>query len=188
MAEETNTTSRARVTRQDRAVTDDAWIAGFLRQAGMATIATVEGEQPFQTTLLFVLAEDQHAIYFHHARHGRAWENLLKNQRVCLTAATMGRLLPAKTAFNFSVEYESVVVFGNAHLIENNEEAGRALQLLLDKYFPHLRPGEDYRPTIEAELKITAVYRMDIEEWSGKKKAAEEDFPGAFYWGDRPQG
>jgi len=58
------------------------------------------------------------------------------------------------------------------------EEA--ALQKLLDKYAPHLRPGEHYRPITAAELKRTAVYRVDVEAWSGKEKFEAPDFEGAF--------
>jgi len=98
----------------------------------------------------------------------------------------MGRLLPATTAMEFGVEYESVVVFGQVIILENPVEARHALQRLLDKYFPHLRPGVDYRPIIEEELNITSVYRLDIDGWSGKVDKAEPEFPGAFFFGQVP--
>ncbi len=176
------------VTHPDRAVTEDAWIIAFLRRAGMATIATAQGEQPFISTLLFAYDQRAHAIYFHTARHGRVWENINANaragSRVCLSAAEMGRLLPAATALNFSVEYQSVVVFGPARLVEDAVESEHGLQLLLEKYFPHLRPTRDYRPITPDELRLTATYRLDVEEWSGKRKSVAEDFPGAFTWGE----
>lgn len=178
--------NRSTVTRQDRAIYEDGWIVDFLAQAGMGTIATAREGQPYQSTLLFVYEAASHAIFFHTARRGRVWENLQADPRVCFTATKMGRLLPAATALNFSVEYTSVVAFGPARLIEDPAEAERVLQLLLDKYFPHLHPGADYRPIIEVELSATAVYRMDVEEWSGKRKAVGEEFPGAFRWGEEP--
>jgi len=95
----------------------------------------------------------------------------------------MGRLLPAPPALHFSVEYAGVVVFGRAHIIEDNAEAERALQQLLDKYAPHLRPGRDYRPIQPEELAVTSVYRITIDEWSGKQKVAAADHPGAFLYG-----
>jgi nitroimidazol reductase NimA-like FMN-containing flavoprotein (pyridoxamine 5'-phosphate oxidase superfamily) len=173
---------RSHVTRHDRAIQDEAWIAAFLDAAGMASISTVSDGQPYLSTLLFWYDAGAHAIYFHTARRGRVWENLRGGGPVCLSAARMGRLLPAKNALNFSVEYESVVVFGSAHLVEDNEEAARALQGLLDKYFAHLHPGADYRPITAEELAATAVFRMTIESWSAKRKAVADDFPGAFQW------
>ena len=60
-------------------------------------------------------------------------------------------------------------------------EEREALQMLLDKYAPELRPGRDYRAITEGELKRTSVYRIDIEEWTGKLKLVEDEFPGAFH-------
>ena len=175
--------NRSTVTRKDRAITDEEWIVDFLtRVPGMATIATAVDGQPFISTLLYVYDARRRAIYFHTARRGRVWENLRGGGQVCFSAAKMGRLLPAATALNFSVEYESVVVFGRACLVDDPAEAEEALQMLLDRYFPHLRPGVDYRPIAPAELEATAVFRMDVEEWSGKRKAVDADFPGAFEW------
>jgi hypothetical protein len=65
--------------------------------------------------------------------------------------------------------------------------ATEALQKLLDKYFPHLQPGRDYRPIIDEELKRTAVYQIEIEQWSGKQKKAAEAFPGAFLYDCLPE-
>jgi len=73
-----------------------------------------------------------------------------------------------------------VVAFGTGHVIEDRDESRRALQLLLDKYAPHLKPGKHYRPITDGELKRTGVYRIDIETWSGKQKEAAAHFPGAF--------
>lgn len=87
----------------------------------------------------------------------------------------MGRLLPAPEALEFSVEYAGVVTFGTGRVVEEQDEARTALQMLLDKYAPHLRPGVDYRATTDDELKRTAVYRIDIEAWSGKQKGVPED-------------
>lgn len=183
----TDQSSRSYVTRQDRAILDEPWISAFLRQAATANIATSVDGQPFVTTLLFVYDPTHQTIYLHTARHGRLLENIQANPRLCFSAHEMGRLLPANTALNFSVEYRSVVVFGLAHLLEDREEAGQALQMLLDKYFPHLHPGSDYRPITARELDQTAVYRLDIEEWSGKRKAVADDFPGAFDFADTPK-
>lgn len=174
--------NRSTITRQDRAITDSQWIEDLLRRAPMGTVATAVDGQPFQSTLLFVYQTEPRAIYLHTGKRGRLWDNVQANPRACFTAAEMGRLLPAGTALNFSVEYNSVVVFGDMALVEDAEEAACALQILLDKYFPHLRPGQDYRPITESELSATAVYRLSIEEWSGKRKAVAEDFPGAFQY------
>ncbi len=178
--------SISHVRRSDRAVEDASWISAFLHESAIGVLATVSDGQPFLNSNLFVYDEVTHAIYMHTAAHGRTRDNLDGGSvPVCFTATEMGRLLPAKEALEFSVEYASVVVFGTGQLVTDQDECRHGLQLLLDKYAPHLRPGEDYRPITDGELKRTAVYRIDITEWSGKKKEAAPDFPGAFLF--RPQ-
>jgi hypothetical protein len=101
---------------------------------------------------------------------------------VAFTVFEMGRLLPAPRAFNMSVEYEGVVVFGRARVLESEEEKRRGLGLLIEKYFAHLTPAVDYAlPSVE-ELSLTSVYRIAIDSWSGKRKAVEADYAGAFRW------
>lgn len=177
------TRERAEVRRRDRAVEDDAWIAALLRRAPMASLATAHEGQPFINSNLFVYDAERHVIYMHTARYGRTRANLEAEERVCLSVSEMGRLLPADVALEFSVEYAGASVFGRGAVVTDEAEAFHGLQLLLDKYFPHLRPGEHYRASTAEELARTAVYRISIEEWSGKRKAVAEDFPGAFRYG-----
>ena len=162
-------------------MTDDAWIKALLQRADFGALATVHDGQPFINTNLFVYDEAANVLYLHTARTGRTRTNIETNERVCFSVSEMGRLLPADTALEFSVEYAGVTVFGRAHVVQDPAEARRGLQLLLDKYFAHLKPGEDYRAITDEELARTAVYRVDIDAWSGKRKAVAEDFPGAFW-------
>lgn len=172
------------VRRADRAMTDEAWIQAFLKEAPYGVLATVHDGQPFANQNLFVYDEANHVIYLHTARVGRTQANVAAEEKVCFSVSEMGRLLPADVALEFSVEYSGVIVFGRGCLIEDEAEATRVLHLLLDKYFPHLERGVDYRPVVPEELKRTSVYRIDIEQWSGKRKQVEADFPGAFFYGE----
>ena len=116
----------------------------------------------------------------HTANIGRTRAIVAQNPNICFSVSEMGRLLPAAVALEFSVEYSGVVIFGMAVIIENEEEVKYAAQKLLDKYFPHLRPGEHYRPTTKEEINRTTFSRIEIASWSGKQKQVEENFPGAF--------
>jgi nitroimidazol reductase NimA-like FMN-containing flavoprotein (pyridoxamine 5'-phosphate oxidase superfamily) len=177
---------RSRLRRRDRAVEDETWIKAMLHRAPVGALATVHGDQPFINTNLFVYDEAAHAIYMHTARVGRTRANIERYPRACFSIMEMGRMLPADAALEFSVEYAGVVVFGAASIVTDNKQARHALELLLAKYAPHLEPGRDYAPVAARELRRTAVYRIEIEEWSGKKKEAASDFPGAFRYGELP--
>lgn len=184
MAVDTTTLPYASVRRSDRAVEDADWIKAMLRRAPVGILATAAGSQPFINSNLFVYDEARHAVYFHTARTGRTRANVEANEQVCFHVYEMGRLLPADEALEFSVEYGGVTVFGRGQVVTDGAEARQALQALLDKYFPHLQPGQDYRPITDDELARTAVYRVDIDEWSGKQKKVAEDFAGAFRFGN----
>ncbi len=147
-------------------------IEAMLERAPFGYTATAVDDQPFLHPSLFWYDGAARRLYFHTARQGRTRDNVLRNPRVCFSVAEMGRLLPAKTAMEFSNEYASVIVFGRARLVEDEAEKRHGLQGLLDKYFPDLVPGRDYRPITEDELAQTSVFAIEIEGWSGKQKAA----------------
>lgn len=178
-------TSRTEMRRKERAVTDDAWMQALLQRAAVGVMATSYDDQPYITSNLFVYDPGAHCLYLHTAKAGRFLANIEHNPRIAFTVMEMGRLLPADTSLEFSVEYASVVIFGTVQIVTDPDDATRALQLLLDKSAPHLLPGVDYRPPVESELKRTAVFRVTIEEWSGKQKSAPADFPGAYVFDPR---
>lgn len=171
-----------KIRRQDRAVNDEAWIETFLWDAPVCTVAMVHDGLPFVNSNLFVYDVEGDIIYFHTAKEGLTRTIIELNPAICLTAFQMGRLLPAKEALHFSVEYASVVVFGHASVLEDEHEEIRALSLLLKKYAPHLQPSADYRPPIPAELKHTTTYQITIDRWLAKKKEVSADFPGAYWY------
>jgi nitroimidazol reductase NimA-like FMN-containing flavoprotein (pyridoxamine 5'-phosphate oxidase superfamily) len=168
------------VTRENRAVYDDSWIISMLKRAPYGMLATCLDDQPFIHTSIFYFDEAAHAIYIHSALDCRRRTNLEANHRFCFTVTEMGRLLPGSAAMDFGVEYKGVVVFGKAVIVMDEEEARRGLKMLLDKYFPNFKPGVDYRAIAPEEIAITSVYRLEIEQWSGKQDLAPADYPGAF--------
>ncbi len=173
-------TDPATVRRRDRAVEDDAWIASLLSTAAVGALATVDDGRPFLYVNLFTYDADRHAIYLHTAHRGRTRSNVEAGGPVSFAVHEMGRLLPADTALEFSVEYAGVVAFGTAVVVDDAVEAASALQALLDKYAPQLAPGRDYRAITADELARTTVMRVDVSGWSGKRKVVPMGFPGAF--------
>jgi len=157
------------VRRRERAVEDEGWIRDHLQEAPFVTVATECEGQPFITPMNFAYDDEARALYLHGARAGRLFENLGRNERVCVNACRMGAVIPGDSASGFSLEYESVTAFGRMLVVAEEGEARHGLRLLMEKYAPGLRPGVDYRDVSEADLRRTAVYRLDIEAWSGKR-------------------
>ena len=159
-----------RIRRQDRAITDDAWIADFLKKAEYGVFATCKDGQPFTVARNFAYDADRHVIYFHGARKGRTFESVGDGIKVNLNVSEIGEWIVADRAKNFGVKYKGVVVFGYLTVVKDNDEAKHGLQLIMNKHFPHLHPGVDYEAATDEDLKVTAVFRVDIEAWSGKEK------------------
>jgi len=158
---------RTRVRRQDRAVQDEAWIAGYLSEAPYGVLGTEAGAQAFLTPLVFVYDQETKSLYFHGSRSGRMFRNVSGNSKACFNACRMGAVIRGREACKFDVEYESVTVFGRLTLLEDPTDATRALGLLSIKY------GAEAPVSIPPEaLKRTAVYQLEIEEWSGKRNVS----------------
>ena len=107
----TDSDPRSDMRRSDRG-RDDDWIRAYLQAASFGFLATVKDGQPFLNSNIFVYDVDRHVIYLHTARTGRTQSNLSEPVQVAFSTATMGRLLPAPEALEFSVEFSGVVVFG----------------------------------------------------------------------------
>lgn len=148
---------------------DDHWIRGFLRVAQVAHVATVWEGQPFITPTNFYYDEPGHRLIFHSNITGRLRANIERNPQVCAEVDEMGRYLPSNVALEFSVQFRSVMVFGDARVLDEPEEARRMLHALIAKYFAPMELGKDYRPVTDQELKRTSVYELLITSWSGKE-------------------
>lgn len=147
----------------------DEWVRGFLGRALVGHIATDWGDQPFINPTLFWFDPGHHEIYFHSNVVGRVRANSERQERVCFEASAFGKLLPANVALEFSIQYESVVVFGHVRVLEAFDEKRRVLYGLIAKYFSAMTAGQEYRPITDPELKRTSVYAIAIESWSGKR-------------------
>jgi nitroimidazol reductase NimA-like FMN-containing flavoprotein (pyridoxamine 5'-phosphate oxidase superfamily) len=148
---------------------DDEWIRAFLRAAKVGHIASARDGQPFLNVTTFWFDEVKHQIIFHSNITGRIRSNIERNSRVCFEASELGKVLPANVALEFSLQFRSVIVFGNARLVNDPEEARRVMYGLIHKYFPEMTAGREFREITDKELKRTSVYAIEIEEWSGKE-------------------
>ncbi len=148
---------------------DNDWIRAFLRRAQIAHIASRWDNQPFITPSTFFYDEAGHRLIFHSNISGRIRENIERHPEVCVEVSEMGKVLPSNVALEFSLQFRSVVVFGKAYLIEDENEKRQVLHKLIAKYFGEMELGKDYRPATDKELKRTSVYEIKIESWSGKE-------------------
>jgi nitroimidazol reductase NimA-like FMN-containing flavoprotein (pyridoxamine 5'-phosphate oxidase superfamily) len=152
---------------------DDDQITEFLSRARLGHVATAWDGQPFINPTTFWHDAAHRRLIFHSNLVGRVRANAEHHERVCFSASEFGRLLPSNLALEFSIQYESVVAFGSVQVLADLDEKSAVLTGLIAKYFPTMKPGAEYRPITEQELKRTSVYAIAIEQWSGKRNWPE---------------
>lgn len=148
---------------------NENWIKDLLQRGQIARIASRFDTQPFINTSTFLYLEAENRIIFHSNIIGRVQTNISTHPEVCVEISEFGKLLPSNIALEFSLQYRSVIVFGKAYLIEDENEKRETLHKLIAKYFGDMQIDKDYRSATEKELKRTSVYEIKIESWSGKE-------------------
>jgi nitroimidazol reductase NimA-like FMN-containing flavoprotein (pyridoxamine 5'-phosphate oxidase superfamily) len=101
--------------------------------------------------------------------HGALANHLLRTAAaapVCVTVTLVDGIVLARSAFHHSINYRSVVLFGEAELVDDLDEKRAAMTALVDHLVPG-RSGGTRLPT-DAELRTTAVVRVPVDEGSAK--------------------
>jgi hypothetical protein len=87
----------------------------------------------------------------------------------------------ARSAFNHSVNYRSVMIFGKPQDITDAAEKERQLKLMVDKFSPER--WDQLRPITDTEVKATGVLMMDLDEVSCKVRSGPAvDEPEDVSW------
>ena len=136
--------------------------AGFLASVGFC----VDG-QPFVIPTLY--GRDGNRLYLHGSAASRMLRELESGIQTCVTVTLVDGLVLARSAFDHSMNYRSVVAFGTARKISDPEQKIKSLRVISE----HLMAGrwEDVRGPSEKELKATTVLEFSIEEASSKVRS-----------------
>jgi uncharacterized protein len=168
--------------RYERGFYDRPTVHAILDTAALCHVSYVIDGQPYCTPTLF-WREDS-TLYWHGSSASRMLRNLSKGEPACLTVTHLDSLVLARCGFNHSADYRSVMAFGHARLVEDQQEKERALMMMVDRFFPGRTAG--LRQSSKQEIKATAVLFMEIERASAKIRAKgvgddEEDYALAIY-------
>jgi uncharacterized protein len=166
-------TERTRLVREaHRAVYDRDALYKVLDEGLVCHVGfTIEG-QPFVNPTMFARIGD--FIYFHGSAASRMLRGLGSGLPVCITVTLSDGLVLARSVFNHSMNYRSVVALGQATRIDDPAEKLGALQAFTEK----LLPGRwsDARQPNEKELKATSILKLRLTEVSAKiRSGAVED-------------
>lgn len=156
---------RATVRYKGRGHYDRELVHGILDAAEVCHLGVVQPDgSPMVLPTLY--ARDGDVLYVHGSPAGRLLRTARKGVPVCLTVVLLDAYVMAKSAFHHSINYRSVVVFGEAVEVTDVEEKRRALELLVDQVHPGR--SAECRPPNDKELKATMVLRVPLDEASAK--------------------
>lgn len=169
---------RTRVVREaHRAVYDREVIYRILDEAFVCHIGFAVEGQPFVIPTMFARVGDH--LYIHGSAASRMLRSLTAGTPLCVTVTLLDGLVLARSVFNHSMNYRSVVALGHATLIDDPAEKLRALQAFTEKLIPGR--WQDARQPSEKEVKATNVLKLPLTEVSGKvRTGAVEDDPDDY--------
>jgi uncharacterized protein len=149
----------------------------ILDEALICHLAFVVHGQPVVIPTLFARIED--TLYIHGSAIGRMLRTLAGGVEVCVNVTLLDGLVFARSAFNHSMNYRSVAVFGSAREVDDAAEKLRALEATVDQV-ARGRWADARRPNAK-ELAATTVVAIPLKEASAKirsggPKDAEADY------------
>jgi nitroimidazol reductase NimA-like FMN-containing flavoprotein (pyridoxamine 5'-phosphate oxidase superfamily) len=170
--------ARTRLVREaDRAVYDRGAAYKILDEGFICHVGFVVDGQPFVIPTGYGRVGD--SLYIHGSAASRMLRRIDEGVAVCVTVTLLDGLVLARSIFNHSMNYRSVVILGTAVAVNDAREKLEALRLLSE----HVLPGRwvESRQPNEKELKATLVMRLPIEEFSANVRQGppvddEEDY------------
>ena len=178
MSETKAPTTRTRVVREpDRGVYDREAAYRILDEGFICHVGFIVDGQPFVIPTSYGRSGDN--LFIHGSAASRMLRNLDRGIPVCVTVTLLDGLVLARSIFNHSMNYRSVVLLGTASLVDDPADKREALQRLSE----HILPGRwaESRQPNDKELKATSVLRLPITEFSAKVRQGppiddEEDY------------
>ena len=108
------------------------------------------------------------AVYVHGSNGSRLLKSLAAGAEACLTITHLDGLVLARSAFNHSMNYRSVMLYGRFEVVETEHKAS-ALDVFMQRIAP--TRAQEARPPDRNELNATQVLRMPILEVVAKIRA-----------------
>lgn len=152
-----------------RAQYDAATIHSILDEALFCTASYVLDGQPLAIPTIHARHGDW--LYIHGSVGSHFIRSIENGAPVCISVMLADGLVLAKSAFNHSVNYRSVVVLARAEKVTDEAEKLHALALITD----HMVPGrwDDLRSTTDSELRKTTVLKFSLDEASAKIRTGD---------------
>ncbi len=147
--------------RKDREITDRAEMDAIIASGKVMHLALADNNTPFVVPVFY--AYDGSALYFHSAKAGSKIEIMKRNKTVCFSISLDHGLIESDEPCDFEAKHRTVIGQGKAVFVEDEADKIAALDRIVARFTDR---AFDYP---KANLKATAVIRIDIASLKGKK-------------------
>lgn len=172
---------------REKAAYDQETVHRILDAGMLAHVAFVENGQPVVVPMLF--GREGETVFVHGARKARVIRLLESTGTACLNVTLVDGLVYARSAFNSSMNYRSVTIFGKARLVDDYDDKLHALRVITERTLPGR--WDEVRAPLDKEVRMTGVIAIDIESASAKVAAGmpqdeDEDYATPIWAGVLP--
>ena len=147
--------------RKEQEVKNRSDIEAIIRNGVVCRLALSENDRPYIVPLNFGYKDN--TLYFHGAKEGKKIDMIRKNPNVCFEIDANVSIVEADDACFWGVQYQSVIGFGRAVIVENEKEKESALGIIMKHY-----SNRDFQFD-EKMVRATAVIKVPIESMTGKQ-------------------
>ncbi|MCI8421171.1 MAG: 5-nitroimidazole antibiotic resistance protein [Clostridia bacterium] len=148
--------------RKDRQMPKE-WAINIVDKCEWATLSTIDTDgMPYCIPLS--IARIDNVIYFHCAKEGKKIDCFRQNNQVCISC--VGDTL--RPTDEFTTKYESAIIRGKIFEVLDDNEKIAALRAICQRHTPANMPNFD--EAISRSLKITAIWKVIIEDVDGKRR------------------
>lgn len=134
----------------------------ILEKASSGVLAVL-GDDNYPYAVPINFAYKNNRIYFHCATEGHKLDGIKKNNKVSFCVVDSEEVISDK----FTTDYRSVILFGKARIIEDNEEKAKTILYLCEKYSPNQK--DSWQETINNSINRFSMVEIAIDHISGKQ-------------------
>ena len=154
----------------DREVHDRLNINGLLDSQYVAHVGFIDPDLNAPFVIPMGFARDENRILIHGSTGSRIMMEIATGIDLCVTVTQLNAIVVARSAFNSSMNYESVMIFGKARVLKE-EEKDVALERITSKLVPGL--WEYGRAMTKKESAATMIVELPLDKISAKARAGE---------------
>lgn len=147
--------------RKKQALTVDESVAVLNRRTSGVLAVSGDDEYPYAVPISYVYCDSK--IYFHGAQSGHKLDAIARNQKVSFCVVDQDEVIPQE----YTTHYRSVIIFGKARILCNEDEKRTVLEKLTAKYSPD--HYQDRLRELDQHPKPVCLVELTIEHITGKE-------------------